>query len=190
MARPYDRTRRAEAAARTADRILDATGARMLAQPAGSITLQQVADDAGVTVQTVLRHMGSRDGLIERFAARTRARILARRTPATRGDPDAALAALLDHYEQDGPLVLALLSQESVDELARAGVAEGRATHRAWVLEHLLADRPAPSTAVVDAAVAATDLSVWKLLRLDLGRSREETATVVRRLLHAALEAP
>jgi hypothetical protein len=38
--------------------------------------------------------------------------------------------------------------------------------------------------------VAATDLYVWKLLRLDLGRSVASTEAVIARLVRATLEAP
>lgn len=183
-------SRRAQDAARTTERILEVAEALLAREPLASLTLARVAEGAEVTVQTVLRHMGSRDGLVIAVADRVRRRIAAHRTPLDATSGAAALDALLEHYELDGALVLNLLAQESADETARAAVAEGRATHRAWVRRHLLAERPAACDAVVDAAVAATDLYVWKLLRLDLGRSREQVAAVVQRLLRAALEPP
>ena len=36
--------------------------------------------------------------------------------------------------------------------------------------------------------VAATDIYVWKLIRLDLGRSAAHTQSVIERLTSAALE--
>jgi hypothetical protein len=42
----------------------------------------------------------------------------------------------------------------------------------------------------VDALIVATDLSVWRLLRHDLGRSREETAAVITRTVHAIVGRP
>jgi hypothetical protein len=46
------------------------------------------------------------------------------------------------------------------------------------------------SSLTIDALVVATDLSTWKLLRLDLGRSAEDTSAVLRTLVAAILEHP
>ena len=202
MTRPYDMTVRGRQAARTADRILDATRALLEERPLADVTLPAIADRAGVAVRTVLRHHGSREGCLAATAERVGADIRARRDASPAGDVTAAVRDLIDHYEQDGPLVLRLLSQEPGDEAyARAAAAEGRTYHRAWVercFGPLLPPAPAspPSTAdpseretLVDALVAATDLYVWKLLRRDLGRSREATSSTVERTVRALLEA-
>ena len=189
MTRAYDMTRRAGRAARTAEEIAAAAEALLAAVPVGEVTLQAIAGGAGVTVQTVLRHMGSRDGCLAAVRARVAARVEAQRGQSEPGDVAAALAGLVAHYEAEGRLVLNLLAQEGGgDPLAQEAVAVGRAWHRAWVercFGPLLAD-PAPE--VVDALVAATDLYVWKLLRLDLGRPAEAAAAVVTRLVRAVLE--
>ena len=63
--RPYTMRARAAAAERTAERI--AIAAFDLWRDVGldEMTLQQVAERAGVTVQTVLRRFGSKDGVIQ-----------------------------------------------------------------------------------------------------------------------------
>jgi hypothetical protein len=45
-----------------------------------------------------------------------------------------------------------------------------------------------PTQQTVDAVVAATDIYIWKLIRLDLGRSRDQTEAVIARLARTALE--
>ena len=90
MPRAYDNTKRARAAGRTTERIVAATEALLAGGPIGDVTLQAIAAGAGVTVQTVLRHMGSRDGCVRAVAERVRARVDAQRggtLPATSTRP-------------------------------------------------------------------------------------------------------
>ncbi len=199
--RPYDMTLRARRAAETTERIARVTETLLLERPLGEVTLKAIAAGAEVTVQTVLRHMGSRDGCLEAVAERLSARVAEQRGASMPGDVAGALAGLLDHYEADGRLVLNLLAQEGGSEpLARRAAEVGRAYHRDWVRrcfgpwlgETDDAGDAGDAVAVrerIDAVVAATDLYVWKLLRLDLGRSREATEGVLRRLVTAVLEA-
>jgi AcrR family transcriptional regulator len=194
-------TNRARAAAETTDRIVD-TAERLLATASlPEVTLQAIADGAGVTVQTVLRHMGSRDGCFAAVAERVGRRIDAHRASSPPGDVDAAIAGLMQHYEADGRLILNLLAQETgQDELARHAAREGRTYHRAWVdrcFGPLLPqaagtddDPSEPDPEVVDALVAATDLYVWKLVRLDLKRSAAATEATLGRMVRSLLEAP
>lgn len=201
MTRAYDMTLRAKLAAETNERIVAATETLLAEGPLAGVTLKAIAQRAGVTVQTVLRHMGSRDGCIEAVGRRIAERVEAQRGRSEPGDVAAAIADLVEHYEAEGRLVLNLLAQEGgADPLARRAADEGRAFHRAWVRRCFapqLAERdaaaldeaPALARERLDALVAATDLYVWKLLRLDLGRSREATEGVLRRLVTAALEA-
>lgn len=185
MTRTYNNARRAAAAAATTEQIVTAAEALLLDGPLTGLTLQAVAERAGVTVQTVLRHMGSRDGCFAAVRDRFIARVDAHRAHTPPGDVAAALAGLLAHYEADGRLVLNLLTQESTDPLAQQAAASGRAYHRAWV-ERCFG--PLADTVTIDALVVATDLSTWKLLRLDLGRSAEDTAATITRLVTAILE--
>ena len=203
--RPYDMTLRARRAAETTLRIVTVTERLLLERPLTEVTLKAIAAGAEVTVQTVLRHMGSRDGCLEAVAERLGARVSEQRGASVPGDVDGAIAGLLDHYEADGRLVLNLLAQEGGSEpLARRAAAVGRAFHRDWVRRCFapwLGEDEAHAGDVrervdagevrerVDALVVATDLYVWKLLRLDLGRSREATEGVLRRLVTAVLEA-
>lgn len=189
MTRTYDMSRRSAQAEQTADRIVAATEALVAGGPLSDVTLAAIAERAEVTVQTVLRHMGSREGCLEAVGRRVAARIAQQRGHTDPGDVPAAIAELMAHYEAEGQLVLNLLAQEhaSRDTAARA-VAEGRAFHRAWVERCFGPLMPEMNQETVDAVVAATDIYVWKLIRLDLGRSRSQTAAVIERLTRTALE--
>ena len=206
MTRSYDMSLRSRLAAETTERIVDAVEALLAEGPLVGVTLKAIAARSRVTVQTVLRHMGSRDGCIEAVGRRIGERIEHQRGRSAPGDVDGAIDDLVAHYEAEGRLVLNLLAQEHGDDpLAHQAVEAGRSYHRAWVRRCFMPRRTAASgpggtdtplehdedeaeRERVDALVAATDLYVWKLLRLDLGRSREATGAVLRRLVRAVLE--
>lgn len=189
MARTYDMSRRSAQAEQTSDRIVTATETLVASVPLAEVTLAAIAEGAGVTVQTVLRHMGSREGCVAAVATRVAARVAQQRGHTEPGDVPAAVAELITHYEAEGRLVLNLLAQEQgPDGTAAHAVAEGRAFHRAWVERCFGPLLPELSQESIDAVVAATDIYVWKLLRLDLGRSAAHTQSVIERLTSAALE--
>ena len=189
MTRPYDMTLRGQLAAETTERIVDAAEALMGEGPMAAVTLKAIAARAGVSVQTVLRHLGSRDGCLDAVGRRVGERVDAQRSGSAPGDVRTAIADLITHYEAEGRLVLNLLAQEDGgDPLVRRAAEQGRTYHRAWVQRCFGPLMPDRHETRVDALVAATDLYVWKLLRLDLGRSREATEAVVLRLATAVLE--
>lgn len=185
--RTYTMTARARSVEQTRTRILDATVALHLERLAAEISLGHIADRAGVSVQTVLRHFGTRDDLVE--AALDHARtttVEERRTPV--GDVREAVRVLVDHYEARGDGVIVLLAQERTDQLARRITEQGRALHRAWVEEVFapFLDRP-DHDALVDLLVVATDVYAWKLLRRDRGLSRDSTEARTTRLVSSVL---
>ena len=115
-------------------------------------------------MKTVLRHFGSRDGLIEAAWSRAYDEVMAERIPP-QGDPEAALKVLIDHYERRGDVVLAMLADENDPRAARMNSA-GQLGHREWV-EEVFADRLPERTAersrLIDVLVVATDVYAWKL---------------------------
>jgi AcrR family transcriptional regulator len=176
-------TARAEAAARTGDAILGAAVDLWRERPLDAITLDAIADRAGTTVQTVIRHFGSKDGVFQACIERDPAGIRAGRDRAPAGDIEGAIDALLDHYERDGLAVLRTLELQDRMEAARAVAAAGRREHRAWcerVFEPYLSPGASDGReARLDAFVAATDLYIWQLMRRDHGRSLPDTRNVI-----------
>src|SRR4249920_955151 len=96
--RTYTMTARAEAADATRARIREALFELGTTRMFTEISLEDVARAAGVSVQTVLRHYGSRAALIESNIDYALGRVAHERV-APEGDVDAALAVLVDHYE-------------------------------------------------------------------------------------------
>jgi AcrR family transcriptional regulator len=187
--RSYTMGARARAVEDTRRRILDATATLSEHRRIAAISLEDVAAQAGVSVQTVLRQFGSRGGLLEATRTHVQDAVTAERQAPT-GDVDAAVAVLVDHYEDRGHAVLLLLAQESDDPLVRSITDDGRRIHRQWVERVFAPYRPEP--VVLDLLVVATDVYTWKLLRLDRGLSRIQTehrmGTLVRAVLDTAVE--
>lgn len=185
--RAYRMTARAEAAEATGEAILDAAMTAFGRLPFDQVTLNDVATQSGVTVQTVIRRFGSKEQLFEEVAQREGARIMATRTVLEGADLRTAVAALLDHYEQDGDIVLHLIAQEHHSDQIGDVVREGRRVHREWVKRHcgnvLAGSSGQEREHLIHAAIVATDLSTWKLLRRDLNLHREEVAATMLELL-------
>ena len=75
-------TVRAKDAELTAERIVDAMLARLASTPYEHIRIEDVAADAGVTGQTVIRRFGSKPALMNATVERELARIVAAREAA------------------------------------------------------------------------------------------------------------
>jgi AcrR family transcriptional regulator len=180
--REYRQGARAEAAAETHRRIIGAFLEHARERWFDEITLDDVARDAEVTVQTVIRRFRNKQGLLEAAAHQLGSEILARRVSAP-GDVRAAVEALVNDYEITGDLVFRLLAQEARQPALTTLLSYGRGKHRAWVAEvfaHWLAPlQPRQREVTLSALVAAFDVYVWKLLRRDLGHSVADVATIM-----------
>lgn len=173
------------------ERVLDAVDELFLPTVDSAVfSLEDVARGAGTTVQTVLRHFGSKGGLIAAAAERGTQRVLDQRRQVPVGDVAAVAAYLADHYEDVGPWVLRLLQLEA--DLPSV-TATGRAMHRQWVEEVLVpllhpadATRRERHTAVL---VAVTDLLTWRVLRLEQGLSKDDYRDAVRDTVGAVIAA-
>jgi AcrR family transcriptional regulator len=176
---------RAESTASTRERILRAIIDLAMAEMSVDVTLEQVAGRAGTSVQTILRHFGSRDALVAEATEQGAAEVAEeRRAPG--GGVDANLTLLVDHYESRGRFVLSLLDRD--DAAAQAVTTPGKDLHRRWVEEVFgprLPDRG--RDALVDMLVVVTDVYAWKLLRLDRGLDRAATEDRIRAMARAIL---
>lgn len=181
----------AEVAALTAQRILQAAAALYEEQWLDQITLEQVAERAGVTVQTVIRRFGSKEQLVAEVGRKYYQEGKLQRDEAPVGDIAAALENLLAHYETVGKRLLRTLSQEERDPVLHQLMQEGRLAHRQWVervfAPFLLSLDPQRRARLTAMLVAVTDVSVWKLLSQDLLLDREQTAVALQELVEALL---
>ena len=182
VARPYTMTARAASTVRTGERILEATKELFLSKAIAEIALADVADRAGVTVQTVLRRFGDKDSLFATAAAHYFAEVQAQRGQAVPNVLDDVVANLLEHYENWGPVMLKMLGEQAASPAIRDVTASGKDYHRRWcetVFSDTLANlSKADRTRRLAQLVAICDLRTWELLRIssDLSRSQTERA--------------
>lgn len=174
-ARAYRLGAREASTADTRHRILDAAVALASEQSRVQVVLADVAAHSGSSVQTVLRHFGSREGLFLAALEHAGAAIAAEReTPP--GDVERAVTTIVEHYERRGDVVFRWLMQEFSDETSARVTAHGKHAHRQWVEQSFgpqLAELPrARRDEITDLLVVATDLFTWKLLRRDRGLDR------------------
>src|SRR5262249_7176067 len=142
------------------------------------ITLDQVAERAGVTVQTILRHFGSKEGLWTAAGQAANDRATRQRQDAPVGDILGAVRNLLDHYEEFGAGAFRGQALEGRYPEIDALIQEDRLKHREWV-ERVFAPflakcKESESDLLIAELITLCDLYVWKLLRLDLKLTREQ----------------
>ncbi|QDP20262.1 TetR/AcrR family transcriptional regulator [Sphingomonas xanthus] len=188
--RAYRQSARALAAEETGERILDAFAAELRQNWFDEIKLEDVARDAGVTVQTVIRRFGGKEQLLAAVHDRMGAQILQRREVRP-GDAAGVISALVKDYEEIGELVLRSLAQEDRYPAMRAMTDIGRAMHRQWMaaaFEPWLGPMSEEDRRrALDGLVVAGDIYVWKLIRTDLGRPLSEYRDLVEKLCSAAV---
>lgn len=155
------------------------------------ITLEDIGRESGVTVRTVLRRFGSRDGALEAGFAEMKEEFNRLRVPTAPGDVAAAVRSMLDQYEQIGEINMRALEEEHDLPLLHRMLEEARRMHRAWLTEVFapqLAEFPDSERAKrMISLYASTDSYLWKLLRRDLRCSREETQDAFHRLVEGVL---
>jgi AcrR family transcriptional regulator len=179
--RPYKQQARAQSQQRTRDALLDAAIDEFSGDRWQRTSLEALARRAGVTKQTLLRHFGSKDGLLEASIRRTSEIV---RPPAPAGDVPGTVRNLVKHYERYGDLMMRLLGEGNWFYLVRKATDRGREVHRQWVAHAFgpqlaqLDDRT--RTRRLAQLVAVCDVYVWKLLRRDmqLGLPEAEVALI------------
>lgn len=186
--RPYRMTARAEAAEQTGERIVDAMLSRFASTPYDRIRLEDIAADAEVTVQTVVRRFGSKHGLLAATVEREFARLAGDRAAAMGDGPESTLHSLVAYYEHHGVLILKLYAEAhqapGVPELAE----RGRTFHVQWCREAFAdalgtgLDKRTRDRRLAQ-VVAVCDATTWRILRQDGGLSPAQTERALLELL-------
>ncbi len=187
--RPYKQVARAQAQQRTRDALLDAAMEEFTQGRWEKASLEAIAAKANVTKQTLLRHFGSKDGLLMQALASSAAEMFKQRWSAPQGDIEGAVGNVLDHYEAWGERSLRVGAWLESGTPALASLSQmARQVHYNWVeyafgpqLERM------PEQARVRcraALIALCDVHTWWLLSHDLGFERGE----VRATLTNAIE--
>lgn len=190
MARKYNKENRLKQAEQTRKQILIATENLLRTMPLTEVSLNVIAREANTTVQTILRHFGSREGCLNALVDVVFRRVSQQRKLPPTGSVEECVEILLTHYEGEGRLVLNLLAQEqSGNGFIGEVLKTGRSFHREWVRKCFSNHLPdGPAEELVDELVVLTDVYVWKLLRLDLKKSRRQTKQTLVNMITKLLE--
>lgn len=187
MTREYVQRLRADAREQRRRRIIEAVFEAWEDAGFDGVSLQAVADRAGVSVKTVLRHFGSREELLASCAEVSVAREQGQREVSP-GDLPAIVAALSGRYEEIADRSVRASDLEFRHPVIAEWVASVRHSHLQWLAESfapwLPADGPVRQQRLM-ALFWATELRCWWALRHALGRSREDTDAVMLELLEA-----
>jgi AcrR family transcriptional regulator len=188
--RPYRQGRRAAAAEARTEAILEAAMAAFAAKPFDQITLAEVAERAGVGVQTLIRRVQTKDGLVRAVNEWAVAAIGEARGAPDSADPDVVAAAVARQYERFGDLIDRSTRQADVSPALAESARGGRAAHRAWI-ETAFADEIARGgPALTGQLIALCGVEFWLVLRRDGGLSPEQARDAVADLIRSILPKP
>jgi len=189
--RSYTSVHRAKKVEDNNQRVLDAVTMLWKGLPLGEITLDKIAENAGVTVRTILRKFGSREGLFQACVKKNASSVTSHRDKTSPGDLENILDDLLKEYEESGDASVRTLAAENEIEVAAEIIRQGRAYHKKWCArvfrDYLPGSRDITYKTRLMSFVAVTDVYVWKLLRRDSGLSYAHTRQVMKNMLECLI---
>lgn len=171
--RKYDSSNRKAQAEARREKILKCAAKLLVENHKDEFRLEDVAQLAGVSVQTILRAFGSKDRLL--------VKTLEQEAPAALNfsiysnikteDLDQLVASLFKVYDQIGDLVIHALSHEHRSPEFQKSLDVGRDFHKDWVSTafgvRIRRRPPSERSALFHALLTATDIYIWKILRRD-----------------------
>ncbi len=188
--RDYRQVARAEATQERHERIVRSFMDLLRDRWLDEFTLNDVAEAAGVTVQTLIRKFGGKEGLLKAALALIEVEVMQRRE-APKGDVKRLIGQLVEDYEIVGDMVVRCLAQEPRFPMLTHLLSAGRIDHRAWLADvfapWLKSLSPKARKERVDALYAATDVYIWKLFRRDFGYDAATTKALVLQTVLALL---
>lgn len=181
--RPYRMNARANSVRETRARILAAAGEAILQSDYSAITLEAVGQAAGVSVQTIIRHFGSKEGLFRETSENIFKRVVTSMDAVAVGDVRSAIDALHARYEWMGDGNIRFLAQEESPGLIAEATKAARKNHRGWVeriFDPYLPPKGDPERRKrLFQLLIVCDVYTWKLIRRDHGGSRAATTEAI-----------
>lgn len=151
------------------------------------VTLQGVADEAGVSLRTVTRHFGSKEELLRQGMAEAKETEEASREVPV-GDVDAICAVLAERYDQMAEAIYRMGDMELTYDWLSDWVQMARRSHLDWLAEAFAPWLPSRGREREDRLMClfgATEIRSWWALRERFGYSAERARDVMRRQLEA-----
>lgn len=183
--RRYEMRARADGVAQRRQQVVDVALDLFTSRPFDEVTLQAVADGAGVSLKTVVRMFASKEGLMAACMQRGNAREDERRAVAE-GDLDGVVGVLVDRYEQLLAQTLHMIALSERLPMIREWIDLSRRGHLAWlarVFAPWLPARGAERDVRLMQLFAATELYCWWSWRDPLGFSRAKATRALRETL-------
>lgn len=187
MVRAYVQTKRASALEQRRSAAIDAALGLLMDGGFDAVTLQAVADRAGVSLKSVVRYFGTKEGLFEACLEVSVSREEGLRD-VDPGDVDAVVRTLSERYEAIADRTVRNAEIEFRYPLMAEWIARARASHRDWLGRAFAPWLPASGKLRkerVGALFWATELRSWWTLRHALGHDRASTERVMKSLLDA-----
>jgi AcrR family transcriptional regulator len=183
--RRYRMAARAQGAALTRQRILDSARDLFLQAPSfDDVSLEQIAQQAGVAIKTVQRRFGSKDQLLLACAQGERSE-----RNVTPGDIAGIAHVLATRHEATMDAALRYLAVEARVPSVAQVLAGARSGHWRWLEEAFAPYLPARRSRVqrqrVAELFAATEVYAWHSWRRRLGVSRDVAEKALTELLEA-----
>jgi AcrR family transcriptional regulator len=192
--RSYHQTARAATSSENTERILAAARDLFVERPFDQITLAAVAERAGVGLQTVIRRVGTKDGLVQAVGTWIAPQVARDLGAPSRSDPDFVAAAFRRHYTAWAAVLERSLAQEDSSPSLKANAVNGREGHRGWIstafATELAALAPADREILRGRLVAVTGVELWLVLTKHEGLSPGLAEATVSHLIRAVLTEP
>ena len=191
--RPYKQVARSQARERTREALLQAAADELYEGDWSSSSLESISSKAGVTKQTLLRHFGSKTGLLLATMLQGYTQVHDQRWSAPQSDVAGAVENLLDHYEAWGKRSLRIGAWLDQGHPLLAKVSQlARETHYRWVdhafgawLENLDTETRSRRRASL---ITLCDVHTWWLLSHDLRLARAEIQASLTDAIEGILE--
>lgn len=175
----------------TNKRILAAVKALAMEYWLDEITLFQIAEKANVSIQTLFRHFGSREQLIQHAVSLISSEIMAQHAIPEEVSVQSIVSNLIDYYELNGQWIIRLRSQ--AERLAKyeefqAGWQE---SHHKWIQNsfaiYLQALTTVSKNELEDTLFGLTDVHFWYVYCHELRKSKQELNLIWIRILRSLL---
>ena len=190
--RPYRMKARAKAKAETRERILEVAEEIFDAGSSDRFTLVVIADRAGVSVQTVLRHFENREGMLTATLLHTGAKMRELREAVPVDDPRRAVAGLVSYFDRYGDRILRLIAERERNPTIQAMTDFGWTQHREWCETAFAGTLDGLSKVSRERRLAQlsmiTGIHVWKILRRHNGLGQRQTELAIREMLEPLID--
>ncbi|HXC46239.1 MAG TPA: TetR/AcrR family transcriptional regulator [Solirubrobacteraceae bacterium] len=190
--REYKQVERAKARERTREALIKAASDEFFEGNWANSSLDSLSSKAGVTRQTLLRHFGSKDGLLMQALMRGAAQVRGQRWSTPTTDISGAVENVLDHYEEWGQRSMHIGAWQSGPTALVLFANAARQIHYEWVeyafaqwLEPLDEQTRTRRRAVL---IVLCDVQTWWILSNDMGLARREIHAILTDQIERALE--